>query len=364
MKPRELLRELIYPLTEVSVLLAILVFALLATLAEAAGLLGLWLAVLLVPAVYRYLLLLLEARASGRPAPVVGIEQFNIAENFWSLTPLILHAAAIWIGFLLQWRVSDAAALVFALALFAVLPASLAILAITRSPIESLNPAAWWRLVRGCGKPYLLALAVPLAGGVLLWAVVWPAIAAITRSAFLYAVAANYELVLLFTVTGAVLHGSDVQWQVDIPAPSAGRQDPEADLLRQRRNVLSHAWGFISRGNATGGLKHIELAIAEEPDAGRAWQWYFTRMLEWPSTDPALQLARSWLGWLLEQERDIEALKLMTRCLRENPAFRPRPANIDAARELARRFNRDDLLQHILPVTSRGGGTGGCCRSG
>lgn len=344
MSPRELLRELVYPLTEVSILIAIVVFALLATLADAAGLLGIWLGVLLVPAWYRYLLLLLEARANGRPAPVAGVEQFNIAENFWSLTPLILHAAGIWIGFLLQSRVSDAAALVFLLALSAVLPASLAILAVTRSPVESLNPAAWWRLMRACGGRYVLAVLVPLAGGLLVWLVVLPAIAAVARSTFLYSVAAFYDMVLLFTVTGAVVHASGVQWQVDIPEPSAGRQDPEADLLRVRRYVLNHAWGFISRGNASGGLKHIQHAIAEEADAGPAWQWYFTRMLEWPSTDPALQLARSWLGWLLEQGRDIEALKLMTRCLRENPAFRPWPADVAAATELACRFERDDLL--------------------
>lgn len=72
-------------------------------------------------------------------------------------------------------------------------------------------------------------------------------------------------------------------------------------------------------------------------------------MLEWPSPDPALQLGRSWLGWLLRQNREIEALKLMTRCVRENPAFCPWPADADAARELAERFKRGDLLQSLRP---------------
>jgi hypothetical protein len=346
-------------------LLAIVVFAALVTLAFAAGFLGIWLGVLLVPAFYRYLLLLLEARASGRSAPVAGIELFDVVENFWSLTPLILLAAAIWIGRLLATRVSGAAALAFGLALFAVLPASLGILAVTRSPAESLNPAAWWRLVRACGPGYLWAVLVPLAGGFLLWRVVWEAIAAVAPSSFLYAVVSIYDMVLLFTVTGAVLNAHGVQWQVDIPAPVETGGDEEA-LSRARRKVLNHAWGFVSRGNATGGLKHIERAIAGESDTAAAWQWYFASMLEWPSPDPALQLARSWLGCLLRQGRDIEALKLMTRCLRENPAFRPWPADAAAAAALARRFRRDDLLpgSDPEPAMRHDDGRGDCSRNG
>lgn len=354
MRAGELLRELAYPLTEAGVLLAILVLALLATLAKAAGLPGLWLVVLLLPALYRYLLFLLEARATGRPAPVAGVELFNLAENFWSLTPLILYAAAIWGGFVLRERVSETAALVLALALCAVLPASLGTLAITRSPVESLNPAGWWRLMRACGAGYLLAVVVPPAVGILSWVVVWKALSAVAPGTFLYALAVNYGLVLSFSLTGAVLHACAVEWQVDIPGPSAGRRDPASDLLRERRAVLNHAWGFISRGNASGGLQHIENAIAKEPEAAAAWRWYFEAMLEWPSAEPALQLGRSWLGWLLGEGREVEALKLMTRCLRENPAFRPWPADLGPATSLARRFHRDDLLQDLARRQLRG----------
>ena len=69
MNAAEILAEIVYPLKDTTVLLAILAFALLSTLAGAAGLLGIWLAVLLLPALYRYLLLLLEARANGKSAP-------------------------------------------------------------------------------------------------------------------------------------------------------------------------------------------------------------------------------------------------------------------------------------------------------
>ncbi len=90
------MRELLFPATDSVVLTAIVTFALLGLLAQHAGLLGLWLGVILLPAVFRYLLMLLEARALGRPTPVAGIELFNIADNLWSLAPLVLVAVVVW----------------------------------------------------------------------------------------------------------------------------------------------------------------------------------------------------------------------------------------------------------------------------
>ena len=168
MAPRGLAKEIAYPLTDMTVLVAMVAFALLSALAQAAGILGLWLAVLLVPASFRYLLALLEARANGRAAPVATIEMFNIADNFWTLAPLVIFAVAIWGGFLLAQQGFTAAARLAGLAVFVVLPASLAILAITRSPFESLNPAAWIRMARACSADYVIAAVVPPLTAVLL----------------------------------------------------------------------------------------------------------------------------------------------------------------------------------------------------
>ncbi|HET6630711.1 MAG TPA: hypothetical protein VFG91_13120 [Woeseiaceae bacterium] len=130
-------------------------------------------------------------RLPGRAAPVAGIEMFNIADNFWTLTPLIIFAVAIWGGFLLAHAGFAVAARLAGLAIFIVLPASLAVLAITR-------------------------------------------------------------------------------------------------------------------------------------------------------------FAQEYLAWLLAEGRDIEALKLLTRCFLEDPAFRPLPADRAAVLDIARRFHRDDLLQNLV----------------
>jgi hypothetical protein len=93
MKATDIGRELLYPFTDVAILAAMITFALLAELADAARILGLWLALIILPAFFRYALYLLEARAHGRAAPVPGIEMFNLFENFWALFPAVLLGA-------------------------------------------------------------------------------------------------------------------------------------------------------------------------------------------------------------------------------------------------------------------------------
>jgi len=106
MKATDVGRELLYPLTDMAIVFAMIFFWLLFGLAQNAGLLGIVLLFLTAPAYIRYLLYLLEARANGKPAPVPDITMFNPADNLWSLTPLILIAAAVWAGILLASKIS------------------------------------------------------------------------------------------------------------------------------------------------------------------------------------------------------------------------------------------------------------------
>ena len=126
MRPAKIASELAYPMTEMSVIMAIVVFTLLYMLASAAGLFGIWLFAAIVPAYFRYLLYLLEARANGRAAPVRGVELFNWVENFWSLFPLVWLAAVSWGAWFLATTFSMTVALIFAVTIFLFVPASMA----------------------------------------------------------------------------------------------------------------------------------------------------------------------------------------------------------------------------------------------
>lgn len=341
--PTDVLREAVFPFRDLAVVQAMFWFWILGMLVDAAGLFGLWLAIAIVPAFFRYALHLLDARAEGRTAPPPGIELFNLVGNFWSLFPLVLIAALTWAIVAIGWNVSLVAAALTAVALLFVLPASMAVLAITRSPLQSLNPASWARMVGACGQDYLW---VPLVILLATISIGWLAYAGLPL--FVLEFLSIYVFYLMFTLTGAVVGAQGVARLVDIPdAVEPGADVVEEQLTAERKRVANHAYGFISRGNRAGGFAHIEEWLREEGDGEEAWQWFFEELLRWDSTTPALFFAQDYLRLLLDRRHDAQAIKLLARCLHVEPRFRPHEADRDAVTELLERANRDDLKKQL-----------------
>jgi len=161
---------------------------------------------------------------------------------------------------------------------------------------------------------------------------------------FLIDLGTSYQIILLFTMTGSVLHANNVAMEVAIPEPLEPTADDLAqDLNDERQKVANHAYGFISRGNRDGGFAHIRQWLEKETAVEEAWQWFFHEMLKWENTNPALFFAQEYLRRLLDWQMDNEALKLIARCLHENQRWRPQPQDMDEVHELALRHGREDL---------------------
>lgn len=343
LKTPAIIREILYPLTELAVALAMIVFLLLEVLAEAAGLLGIWLFLVILPAYFRYLLYLLEARANGREAPPPGGELFNWVENFWSLFPLVLLCLLIWGTYFLGTELSVAAAIAFGAIVLLIFPASMAVLATTRSPVESINPAALIVLLKNCGREYL---GVPLVI-VAMFFIIWN-LAILGAPTILLKASAIYASVLMFTLTGSVLHEKGGSISVDLPpVREPGIEQLQADQIRERTQVLNHAYGFISRGNRHGGLQHLYGWLEKEADPDPACQWFFEQMLNWESTQAALVFAQAYLSLLLKQRRDIEALKLIARCRLVDARFKPLAQDSGTALAAAEREGNDELYEYL-----------------
>ncbi|MDH4253858.1 MAG: hypothetical protein OEX13_04950 [Gammaproteobacteria bacterium] len=339
MTPAEFIREMLWPVRDTGALLALLGFFVLAKLALAAGLLGIWLFVVTIPALFRYLLYLLEARAERREVPTPGIELFNWVENFWSLFPLVVFGLVAWGDLLLADRFSPATAIWVGVAVLFVTPAVIGVLAITHSPLESLNPLAWRNFVRLAGWTYLLAPAGTLLALLLAaWLSRAALPAAIGELAWLYA------MFLCFSLTGRVAAAGDIGGLL-----RAERHEAVA-VVNDRKVALDHAYGMISRGNLDGGLAHIAefLGSSQEPDADR--RWLFEQMLGWDRYDAALYYAQDYLGYLLDAAREIEAVKLISRCLLLAPDFRPAARDRGRVALLLERMRRDDILRQLGPT--------------
>ncbi len=348
MKLADFVREIAYPLTQPVMLLALLFFWALLVIVDKAGRLGLFLLVVSLPAYVRYLLAILDARAHGRQPEPPTLEMFSLVDSLWTLFPLVPVAAIVWFEYFLFGGVAPAeyGILIAALPVVAfvlLVPASLTILTMTRSPLASINPLLVGRVIGRSMPGYLL---IPLA--VLALSSVLYGLSVAGSPTPLLDLGGSYLLFLLCSLTGGVMHRNGMQLEVDIP-DAAGTDESSLGrkLHSDRQTVASHAYGFISRGNRDGGLKHIRDRIDAEVDVDDAWQWFFDEMMRWESADAVLFFAQPYLSRLLRLDQDAATIRVLTRCLHRNPRFRPLEQDRELLIQLLRKRHRQDLLVQL-----------------
>ena len=358
MTPGRLLRELLYPLTEASVLfsmLAIFAVAKIASLVVGAFLasvfpigvmLGLLAVVAILPVTTRYLMELLNARLEGaaaRPLAIGMLERFGL---LWSLAPLGAVGGTIWAVLWVESAFGASAAVAVAVLCLALLPAFLAALAISGSLVTSLNPLSMVQIVSHTGWSYLLVPAITLIGCLALRLA-----AGVGLPGFVVEFGALYLDVLGFSLTGAVIGASGIRDRVGEPVPEAPTVEKvQADDLRARQGVADHAYALISRGNRDGGFAHIHAFIDKLEylgTKGDMFEWFFLQMLRWEDSAPALFFARDYLSLLVQAGESARALKVLSRCLYEDPGFRPRPEDRAPLVEMAREAGNDDLVRQL-----------------
>lgn len=343
MRPSEIGREIAYTATHVSALLAFLTFFVLLELATIDRLFGVWLLALVIPGLTRYLMLLLDARARARDASPPGIETFLWFDNLWSLFPVVHVLVLVYATYILGSVFPAGVAYLFLLCYAFFLPATLAVLAVSRSPLESLRPAAIVALLRRLGWAYLTAPAFLAAAAALTLG-----LGLLSPGDLIRELIVLYLLFAAFAVTGGMLRPFELHREVSLPEwPGVAAEFASAELERRRKAVLNHGYGFISRGNRRGGLAHILSWLDDDPDPCIGWPWFFEQMLQWDDSDPALLFAQQYLGRLLATGDDRKACKLLLRCRAENAAFLPLPEHRDLAVAAAERCQQEELVSFL-----------------
>ncbi len=342
MTPLEFLSEFSYPLRNMSTLVTIAVLSFLMVIANSAGLFGIWLFLIVALCTFRYNMVLLEARAKGVDPEPPGIEMFSLVGNLWTLFPIVHLAIGyglLRIGFV---ALGPGGAFAIGAAYLAVLPALFAILAITRSPLESLNLGTAFRLIGRIGTGYWAAPAALLLAAFL--PVVIPELPRI--AALIIDLGIGFGVI---AVIGAMVRPFDFFAEVDFEAPvEVEPEKAEQQLERGRVAALNHAYGFASRNNVDGALGHIRQWIQnEDPYPGDAWPWFISAMLKWENAYPALKLAQDYLDLLLQTGDTSGAVKLMLRCKYVNDDFRPHAASRDAALAAAESAGHGELVEWL-----------------
>ncbi|MDH5344411.1 MAG: hypothetical protein OEW59_01515 [Gammaproteobacteria bacterium] len=347
MKPGEVLHELAFPLTNQVLLISIgtfggalwlsLVLIELGPFFLILGLLGL---MLVSGALFRYGVKVLERRAQGLGTPVADIDTVTFLSDVWTFFPMVQTVAALWVADYLNDSGNPSAGVAILVVFALVLPASLAVLAITHSPLQSVNPRALYVLVRRCGSSYLW---IPLGAATLFTVIAGVGLAGLPFPGVV--VLQTYAVFAAVNLTGAVMHASGVIGEVSIDVPLEKSEAEAADEIADARHrALDHAYGFISRGNRDGGFNHIRDHIAAEEDASAAVAWFFNEMMRWEKKDAALFFGQDCFAHFLHHDNDAMALKIALRCIHEDPSWRPRSEDRGHAIELAGKYGRDDLL--------------------
>ena len=337
MTPASFLRAALYPVTNTGVLISLATFWLLYSFSIWGGMLGLILLFLILPFLFRYQVAVLEARAVGREPETPGVEYFTWTGNVWTLWTAVLNVAAIG---LVGWSSASFGPAGLTMALIAVsilLPASLSVLAITHSPLQSINPLAIGRLLARCRANFWVAsIYLLLAGGVSLLAESLPFLVANALQIFL--------LFSLMSVIGSVIAPYDLV--DDVYIPDAAPPDPDGadrQLEKDRVAVLTHAYAFISRNNRDGGFKHVFSAIEQDPQPLQSWHWYFDRMLQWDNQQHALFFAQHAIHDMLAHGEVKAAMKLSMRCHLIDERFTPRRDDLPALLAAAERAGNSEL---------------------
>lgn len=339
--PADIARELAYPLTNVGVLLSWLMLFLIVEFAFNGGVLGLLLLLLMLPSLFRYLMRILDARARGQDPGPLTVEDMLWFGNAWSIFAIVHVAVIIYASYFSASRYGLAAMLVADALLAAVIPASLAVLAITRTPVDCLTPRSIAGVIRRCGPQYWILPTYIVSAAALIW---W--LRSLPLSGFAVEMFAAYLVFTFFALTGAIVRPHNFHDEVMVHEPVEPDQETvDQNLLKERTAVLNHAYGFISRDNRAGGFKHIRDWLESDPEPDGAWAWYFEQMLRWEAKEPALVFAQTYLSRLLHDGDFAAAVKVMIRCRHINEAFKPLPEDRALAIEAAEHCGNDELLR-------------------
>lgn len=346
--------ELTYPFRTMGILLALFTFA---VMLLAAGLAGEAVAVMLradaavlamaaqvllvLPVLLRFVIGYLEARMRGSEPKTLHTDHFGWFSEIWSLWPLAPLVGSGALFMTLDAAGDTALAWLLAALVIIIFPAMLAILTVTHSILESLNPLAIGRLILRARETY------------------WVAPFTVIVVAFVTQVLAGvhillYELILIILsliaagLTGRALRPFKLFDEVDIHTDESAADDKRRSTdNRQREANLGHAYGFASRNNLSGALDHLAEAIASDRDEFAAWRYYFDHMLNWDDAFPALKFGQRYVHYLLSIDAGIDAMKLVMRCRLIDERFRPLPDDLPMVVELLEKTGQDELARAL-----------------
>lgn len=336
---------LLKPLTNTTVIVAAIGYALLFVIAGGAGLIGVFLFFITLFSFASYSYQLLRNFARGRKyfeAP--GIESFSPFTDVGSALHFVLFAALLMLIVTTPFIAEPVRWLALALWLF-VFPASAAIMGVTMSSAAALNPKSIAHLIGALGRDYVRLLAACLA--LVAMALI---VEGLLSPLGILAVLPGEAVSLWSWLALLALIGETVgrrRFELALPGVESDTEYEERHRHADWQKTLDIAYGSVRSGLVAQGYRTIKHLLDSEADSLEIYQWVFNHMLDWDEPNHVLEVGRRFIARLLEEGKPYEALELFEQCRRMSPAFDlpadTRAALGDYARNIGRHRVADDL---------------------
>ena len=319
-------------------LLLVVTFALGLKMAVAAGLMGLFMGLLLFSWFFKYCFVLFDSIVAGEDEPpVLDIEMVNpVSEQ----RPLVLAAL---VGTELMFV--SRAGIVGAIAVALILPAQVAVLGYTRNVFKAVWPPALYAVISRLRWHYLLIIGVMLLAA---FAAYWTAVESASLLTMFLIV--QLALLLMFAlVAGAMFEN---RWELGIDSKTrqertAERAQREHEIERGRMLDVVHAKFRVRQ--AAEGWDEIERWLRTHSDLSEH-RAVLTATSAWDEVRPADKLANILVATLLAQRETGEALRIVEQRLTTNPKYQVMPEAVAIrVAELAGAAGKRALQRRIGP---------------
>lgn len=303
------LKELLFPIRDGVLATWIVVATLLWLLASAAGLLGIWLAVILSIAFYKFLMLILRMRALGHRLKPPEHTLFNPVDARWALSGVLWFVIVI----LIATALAEATHPVFGWATAGIFwllyPAAISVAAINQSAAGIFNIPLQLAMIRSLGSAYawlLFCLSVV--------ALLATAADSLDLPQSIQTLLTAYFSVLVFSMTGGLLH--EYRDAVDLESREV---DDLARIRNDRhhagelRKIANSAYEFESRGSKDKGVSLIRKYLAESGNTLSDFRWFFDELAGWSSLRPMQSLAPHYLSALVNSNDLKAAIEVLDR---------------------------------------------------
>jgi hypothetical protein len=217
--------------------------------------------------------------------------------------------------------IGDVAVAVLRIAALAFLPACVAVLGVSRSIFEAVNPAILLKTMRMLGSSYLLlvaAVALPIA-------ISWFVGRELGNLHLTIALAfVMFGGLAAFSLIGGVLYDQRAELGLDAwKSPERDRERHERDTHKRHERVIDELYGHWRSGARTEARQAAEQWLASRNHDFEEFDWLCERLLLWPDRRLAHRLAQEHITRLLSGKNGAHALKIARRHLAADADFRP-----------------------------------------